>query len=157
MSTSSSSSERIGLRVDYERKNALERFDVCVIKEPMSDTTKAPVKAMDLINGIKEEVKSTLTQLSTLDVKAEGDKNRGGNIGGETSILLSKISMLNTALDMARTLHAFDNLDARVVALMKAGNDIRSAFIELTDQKDPKAKEYIGSIVKAWDDAVIGT
>lgn len=144
--------ERVGTYSD--RKKILAHFDVCVITRLMSDTVKVP-QSIDLINTIKLEVQSILSQLKALDVSAEGDKNTTGNITGPTSILLSKTSVLNGLIEVTRGIMGFENIDRRIVAMARVGTDLRNAFNELTDKKDPKAKEYIESIIKAWDESVI--
>lgn len=116
----------------------------------MSDTN---VKAIDLVNRIKEEVQNTLEQLKALDVNSKEAFRSDGVVVGPTAILLSKTNMLGQLMDLTRGVTVYENIDARVIAMAKAGNDMFKALHELSPKN---ASGFTDPILKAWDDAVIG-
>lgn len=108
------------------------------------------IQTIDLVNQIKKEIKSSLEQLSALDINAPSNHTENGNITGPCSVLLTKASVLMSLMDLSRSTAAFEQVDRRVVAMVHAGEDMYRALSELSPKE---AKDFTSPILKAWEAA----
>lgn len=110
----------------------------------------------EILNDIKKEVKATVGQIAAIRLDDHTNVDGSGAIRGPVSILIAKSQALDCLLNTAKGLVAIDNIDRKYSAMVKASINMRSALIELTDPKDPKAKDFVASLVRDFDDALSG-